>query len=104
MAVISDEEVVNIAQDMGLLDDDEERLLIETNENYDFMYQDEEGKDFNFGAGLKGLEGLQEHLMLFANMHDLRVDETIDLLIDTRRAVFDYCLENHLEVKHEAKV
>lgn len=104
MAVISNEEVVHIAKDFGLLDKDGAQLLVETNKNYDFMYQDKNGKDFNFGSGLNGLERLQEHLMLFEDMNDLRVDMAIDMLIDTRRAVFDYCLENHLEVKNEAKV
>ena len=36
--------------------------------------------------------------MLFADIKDLQASKTIDILIDTRRSVIDYCREHGLQI------
>ena len=97
MTTVSSAKVRKIAQSFGLLADKKDRRNVATNKNNDFILEDGK-KLINCGNGYKGLEKLQEHLMLFADIKDLQASKTIDILIDTRRSVVDYCLEHGLQI------
>lgn len=97
MTTVSSAKVREIAQSFGLFDDKEDRRNIATNKNNDFILDDDK-RLVNCGNGYKGLEKLQEHLMLFADIKDLQASKTIDILIDTRRSVIDYCREHGLQI------
>lgn len=97
MTTVSSAKVREIAQSFDLFADKEDRRNVETNKNDDFILEDGK-KLINCGNGYKGLEKLQEHLMLFADIKDLQTAKTIGILIDTRRSVIDYCCEHGLQI------
>lgn len=99
MAVIDKEKVVEIANSWNLFTDSKDHLNIALDNENNIYFENKNGILKNEGSGYTGICSLQQDLMLFEDLRDPIVINTVRLVNNVRMTIIDYCNEFKKELK-----
>lgn len=99
MEKIADSKVIEIADSWNLFADSKDHLNIFRSDTDMIFLENSKGILKIEGSGYIGIDNLLQELMLFEDLKNPIVQNTISLVNNVQRTIIDYCNEFHKKLK-----